>query len=212
MAAISFLLPGMNFACGQLAVTPDLAHPVPAAKAAPDAAGKPAEALYLELRSVGLDPARTFHIRNASIDRSAMHVTLEDGEISFTAAVNGHITGAFFEGNGEVLLRPPNQVERGSLALFTGMAILEERFNTGYLRFNDDTFAELQPYLRPSDVAKEFSSHWNETAHNLAEGDALRLLATFSRSLPVPGESPTVPPSPKPHLIACCTCDCKANS
>lgn len=29
---------------------------------------KSAEALYLRLRSVGLEPARTFHIRNASID------------------------------------------------------------------------------------------------------------------------------------------------
>jgi hypothetical protein len=150
---------------------------------------KPAEALYLELRSVGLDPARTFHIRNASIDRSALHLTLEDGEISFTSDIEGHVTGAFFQGDGEVLLMPPNQVERASMAMFTGMAILEERFATGYLRFNDDTFGDLKPYLRPTGDAKAFSSQWNETAHNLADSDALRLLATFSRQLPVAGDS-----------------------
>ena len=149
---------------------------------------KPAEALYLRLRSVGLDPARTFHIRNASIDRSALHITLEDGEISFTCDVNGHVTGAFFQGDGEVLLTPPNQVERASMAMFTGMAILEERFATGYLRFNDETFADLKSYLRPAEDPKGFSSQWNDTAQNLAESDALRLLVTFSRDLPVTGD------------------------
>jgi hypothetical protein len=152
-------------------------------------APNPAEALYLRLRDVGLDASQTFHIRGASIDRSALHVTLEDGEISFTSGVDGHITGAFFEGDGEVLLTPPNQVERASMTLFTGMAILEERFTTGYLRFNDQTFTELQPFLRPTDDAKEFSSRWNDTARNLSEPDALRLLATFSRSLPVLDQS-----------------------
>jgi len=40
---------------------------------------------------------------------------------------------------------PPNEVERKSIGLFTGMAILEERFTSAYFRFNDDTVAELKP-------------------------------------------------------------------
>jgi Peptidase family M1 domain len=167
---------------------------VTAAQQPSDPIAKPAEALYLQLRSVGLDSEHTFHIRGGSLDRSALHITFEDGEISFTTAINGHITGAFFEGDGEVLLRPPNRVERNSMALFTGMAILEERFATSYLRFNDDTFEELRPYLRESQVAKEFSSRWNETAHNLADADALRLLSTFSRFLPVAAGGEVAPP------------------
>ena len=196
VVAFSLLLAGSRLASSQPgpAASP---WPYPRApQAASDTVGKPAEALYFQLRSVGLDPTQTFHIRGASLDRSALHITFDDGEISFTTAVNGHITGAFFEGDGEVLLRPPNQVERSSIALFTRMAILEERFTTSYLRFNDETFAELKPYLRPSEVAKEFSARWNETAHNLAEGDALRLLATFGRSLPVAGEAVTASPQP----------------
>ena len=31
------------------------------------------------------------------------------------------------------------------MAMFTGAAILEERFVTPIFRFNDETFAELQP-------------------------------------------------------------------
>ncbi|HXY51312.1 MAG TPA: M1 family aminopeptidase [Terriglobales bacterium] len=149
----------------------------------------PAEQLYQQLGSVGLDPARTYRVRGASLDRPALRITLEDGEISFTREVQGRITGAVFEGEGEVLLTPPNRVERASTALFTGMAILEERFASAYFRFNDDTFAEIEPFLREADDAHEFAARWNEMAQNLAELDALRLLLDLSRLLPEAGSA-----------------------
>jgi peptidase M1-like protein len=162
-------------------------------KVAPPHVPGPAEALYLKLQTVGLDPARIYHVREASLDRPALHVLFEDGEIGFTEDVAGHITGAFFEGDGELLLTPPNQVERASLTLFTGMAILEERFSSAYIRFNDDTFSELQPYLRASQEPAAFHARWNKVAGNLAEQDALRLLETLSRTLPA--SHPANPPA-----------------
>src|SRR5262249_47189490 len=101
-----------------------------------------AEALYLALGSVGLDPSRTYHVRDVAIGRAAMHIPFDDGTVAVTEDVAGQVTGAFFEGDGEVLLVPPDQVERASMALFTGSAILEERFVTAYFRFNDRTFRE----------------------------------------------------------------------
>ena len=77
------------------------------------------------------------------------------------------------------------------MALFTGMAILEEQFGTAYFRFNDDTYAELQPWLRPSDDAQEFVSQWDETARNLADFDALRLLMSIDHFLPPRGSGET---------------------
>ncbi len=156
----------------------------------PDLHGGPAEALYLQLGSVGLDKSRVYRIRDASIDRAALHITLNDGTIAFTEDVIGRVTGAFFEGDGEVLLMPPDQTERASMTLFTGSAILEEKFLTAYFRFNDDTFRELQPLLRPAEHADEFITQWNESARNLAEQDALQLLINFSRFLPGPGGAP----------------------
>ncbi|MBZ5597502.1 MAG: hypothetical protein LAN83_04200 [Acidobacteriia bacterium] len=164
-------------------------------KAAPSAPARSAETLYNQLRTVGLDSARVYRIREVSFDRAALHISLDDGTIAFTQDVAGRVTGAFFEGEGEVLLIPPNQVERASMALFTGAAILEERFLTAYFRFNDNTFAELQHSLRPADNAQEFVSQWNPTAQNLAEDDALRLLVSFSRTLPVAGGQ-AQPPDP----------------
>lgn len=154
---------------------------------APLVATNAAEKLFLELGSVGLDPSRVFHARNVSLDRPGFSITLDDGTIAFTQDAAGKVTGAFFEGDGEVLLIPPNQAERGSMALFTGSAILEEHFVNGYFRFNDDTFTELQPYLRTAD-AGSFIAQWNETARNLAQIDALRLFMSFSRFLPISGK------------------------
>lgn len=148
----------------------------------------PAESLYLQLSSVGLDSARVFRVRNGSLDRAAIHITLEDGTIAFTKDVLGRITGAFFEGDGDVLLIPPNEMERKSMSLFTGMAILEERFSTAYFRFNDNTAAELQPDLREPSDATEFVSRWNQDASNMAATDAMRLLADFSAMLPLTGQ------------------------
>jgi len=145
----------------------------------------PAESLYFELSGVGLDPTRVFKVRDSSLDRAAIHITLEDGTIAFTKDVLGRITGAFFEGDGEVLLAPPNDVERKSLGLFTGMAILEERFSTAYFRFNDNTATELQPGFREPESPEQFAAHWDHAARNLAQLDAMRLLGSFSELLPL---------------------------
>jgi peptidase M1-like protein len=159
---------------------------------------KPAEALYLQLGQAGLDPARVYKVREASLDRSAIHITLEDGTIGFTQDVMGRVTGAFFEGEGEVLIAPESAVERNSMSLFTGMAILEEHFETAYFRFNDDVAGELRPDLRAPENPQEFIERWGETAKNLAQFDAMRLLVSFSRMLPVGG---VAPPSGSANLL-----------
>lgn len=152
--------------------------------AADEVPQKPAQALYLQLGELGLDAGRVYQVRGASLNRSGVEISLEDGTIAFTQDVMGRITGAFFEGDGEVLITPPNEVERQSLSLFTGMAILEERFSTAYFRFNDDVLAELRPDLRAPTDAADFVRRWDATAKNLATSDAMRLLMSFSKLLP----------------------------
>jgi hypothetical protein len=172
-------------AWGQQA-SPEPANPLQANSAQARRPG-PAESLYLQLSSVGLDPTRVFRVRGAALDRSAIHIELEDGTIAFTKDVLGRITGAFFEGYGEVLLTPPNDVERKSMGLFTGMAILEERFSTAYFRFNDNSATQMQPGLRAPEDAQAFVTQWDQTARNLAQTDAMRLLASFTGLLPAAG-------------------------
>jgi hypothetical protein len=158
-------------------------------------------ALYTRIRSIGIDPHRIYRVRDASIDRPNLHLDLDDGTLAFSEDICGHITAAFFEGEGEIRLRPPNRVERASLALFTNMAILEEQFTSGYLRFNDDTAAALTPFLTPLSDAPDFIKDWGETTRNLAEFDSLRLLLDLSHFLPTTTTGATEPPQKFSSLL-----------
>ncbi len=113
--------------------------PAPAQTVESPTVSGPVLPLYHALLNVGLDPQRVFQVREAAIDREDVHIWLNDGTIAFTQAVDGRITGAYFEGEGEVLVRPPDRMERASLGLFINAGVLEEKFSSGYFRFNDDT-------------------------------------------------------------------------
>jgi len=144
----------------------------------------PEMALYRQLRSVALDGKKVFHIRDADLDREDIHISLTEGTIAFTQEVDGHVTGAFFEGEGEMLLVPPSQAERASLALFTHAAVLEEKFSTAYFRFNDVTYDELRSGLRPipAEEMQDFLTRWDSLAQSMADADALRLLLAMTNT------------------------------
>ena len=145
--------------------------------------------LYSRIRTVGLDAGRVYRVRDASIDRPNLNVTLEDGTLAFTEDICGRVTGAFFLGDGDILLRPPNRTEHASLTLFTGMAILEEQFNSAYLRFNDDTAELLQPFLSVGQWTTDSFKEWDDASRRLAEYDSLRLFVDFSHFLLAPPSS-----------------------
>jgi hypothetical protein len=151
--------------------------------------------LYRALRNVGLDPQRVFKIREAVIEREDVHLWLNDGTIAFTQSIDGRVTGAYFEGEGEVLVRPPDRMERASLGLFTNAGVLEEKFSSAYLRFNDNTAKELEAFLRPPEDAAAFAASNDAKARSLAAMDAMRLCISFTSAPAVaaPGEPPPIP-------------------
>ena len=151
--------------------------------------------LYRALRTVGLDPQNVYKIREAAIDREDVHLFLNDGTIAFTESVDGRVTGAYFEGDGEVLVRPPDRMERASLGLFTGQGVLEEKISSAYLRFDDDTAKELQQYLRPAEDSAAFVERNDALARRLAIMDAMRLAIAYTSEPPTvaKGESPPPP-------------------
>jgi hypothetical protein len=149
-------------------------------QAAPAQSG--AVALYRELLNPSFDAKDVYQIREVSIMMEDLHISISDGTIAFEREVNGRITGAMFEGIGEVLLVPPNRAERTSLALFTGSAVLEQRFQSAYLRFADDKIVnELRSGLRGhAEDAQEFIARWQQPALVLARGDALPILQAMT--------------------------------
>ena len=60
----------------------------------------PMALLYRELRGVGLNEEKVFHVREAVLDRGELHIYLTDGTIAFTNDIRGRVTGAYFLGEG----------------------------------------------------------------------------------------------------------------
>jgi hypothetical protein len=103
--------------------------------------------LYRALRNVGLDPQRVFQIREAEINREDVHIWLNDGTIAFTQSVDGKVTGAYFEGEGEVLVRPPDRMERASLGLVPQVRVPILDANLGSLTLTTDITFSLAPSM-----------------------------------------------------------------
>ena len=141
--------------------------------------------LYRTVLNPELDAAEVYQIRGVSIDREDLHVSMSDGMMGLIKAVDGRITGAIFEGSGELLLIAPDRAERTSLALFTGSAVLEQQFGSAYFRFVDDKLvAELRAGFRkaePTDV-EEFVKRWQQPVHDLARADGLHILQALTNS------------------------------
>ena len=146
---------------------------------AQDPTPSPAAALYRSLRESGLDLARVYRVRDATFDREDLHFALNDGWLIVGEQLAGHTTAAFFVGDGEVLVIPPDPGERASLALFLNTAVLEEKFTSAYFRFFDDRFLEeLEPALRKGENP-DILDKANAAAKELAKTDALRLLLAY---------------------------------
>ncbi|HYL93558.1 MAG TPA: M1 family aminopeptidase [Alphaproteobacteria bacterium] len=142
-----------------------------------------ATAVYRDLVNPLFDPADVHRVRDVSIDREDLHIVLIDGVISLTRTIDGHVTGAVFEGEGDVLLFPPDRAERTSLALFTQSGVLDEKFTLAYLRFFDDALTqELTAGFRPEPEPQQFIDRWSTVAGNLASLDGLALLQAMTSS------------------------------
>lgn len=135
----------------------------PAAAALP-----PAAALLRQLDQVSIDPAQVYDLRDARLARGGVSFYFDRGFIGFFRPVKGEVTGAVFAGDAEVLLIPPDPVEKLSLARFTGSAILEERCSFVYLRFTGHEARELlaqshRPDPQDPEQPGNFAGRWNPT-------------------------------------------------
>jgi Peptidase family M1 domain len=148
-------------------------------------------ALYSQLNEVSVNPSQVYFIRDARITRAGINLYFNRGYIGFFTPVAGRITGAVFTGDGEVLLLPPNPVEKRSLAQFTKSAVLEERFASAYLRFTDGTAQELLQKARKPDpddpeLPPDFAQRWNTGAGPLNAEYSTRILEDLIGERDVP--------------------------
>ncbi len=157
------------------------------ALAAPASAATGEGAALLErLEQLGLDPPLSFRVSDVFLRHDGIRLTLRHGRLVFLEALEGRITGAVFEGEGDVLVLPPNKVERRQLALFTGSPILTETFSSAYFRFTDDTAAQWLRQIRSGRGRPQYSleliERWEPRLREFHRPHSMRILLDFVQS------------------------------
>ena len=107
-----------------------------------------------QLSKVRLDKSQIYSVRDITINRDVLSISLNRGAIAFTEAIDGRVTGAIFIGSGDILAIPPDPIEKRQLFRYTKSALLSEHFETAIFRFTDGTW---------EDVLKEYRRHAPDT-------------------------------------------------
>jgi len=111
--------------------------------------------LYTSLNELKLNPSFVYTLPPGSrieLGRGDARLTFEEGRIALFTPVDGRVTGAVFSGRGHILAAPRDPVEKQQLALFTGAPLLDQTISSAYIRFTDETAAELQQQLQSAKI------------------------------------------------------------
>ena len=144
-----------------------------------------------ELRSLTIDPAQTYRVRELEIARGDIKLYLSEGILAFSKPVAGKTIAAVFTtanteaGDAEVLLLPPTRSERAALASFVRTPNLDEHLQSAVMFFTDDTANELQTQLHdhPLHPAPEQAAELAASADNLLRAGANEIDVKLVRAL-----------------------------
>jgi hypothetical protein len=139
-----------------------------------------AHAIYDSLNALRVNSDEVYSVRDFDIRHDAVHLTFIQGQLAFLQAFQGKITGAVFTGRGKLLTVPRDPTEKASAARFLGTPVIDEDFSGVYIRFDDDTAAQILSRLHEANITPEkdaeFDSEWNETIASLNAWHSLRIL------------------------------------
>ncbi len=144
--------------------------------------------LARQLRETSLDPAECYRVRDLTLPKDEARIFLTDGYLIFAKPVAGvHMSAVFTAdtegGDAEILLLPPNQGERRSLASYTGSPNLDEHLRAAVLTFSDDTYDKLYEQIRKNPANRKvpemgaiLAEHWAPTLRNIVASFQTRLV------------------------------------
>ncbi len=139
------------------------------------------------LREASFDAGRCYRVRDFSILRDDVKLFLTDGYLILAKPVAGAPLAAFFsaetdQGDGELLLVPPDASERAALAHYTQTPTLNEHFKGALLLFTDRTGAEIEAMiaerqLQPvAEMGALLAGQWTPTLRSLTGSFETRLI------------------------------------
>jgi hypothetical protein len=138
---------------------------------------------YNTLNALRPDPAAVYSVtpeNRIELRRSDLKLSLDEGRLAFFAAFEGRVTGLVFAGRGHALAMPRDPVEKQQMGRFLGAPVLDQGFITAYLRFTDDTPAELLAQFKSANLTAEtdaaFANSWDGLVASYNSNHSLRIL------------------------------------
>ena len=149
--------------------------------------------LLAALNRVQLDPAAIYKVDSSShieLRRGDAKLLFEEGYLGFFSAIEGKVTGAVFSGRGHILAIPRDPVEKQQLAHFLGAPMIDQDFSSAYLRFTDDTLAELRHDLQLARIEPQtnnaFADGWQAPVLSRNPAHSFRILSESYSHTPHP--------------------------
>ncbi len=159
------------------------------AQSAPAQQPLSAHAMYDSLNALHVNSDEVYTVRDFDLRHDAIHINFVQGEIAFLQPFQGKITGAVFSGRGKLLTVPRNPTEKASAARFLGTPVIDEDFSGVYLRFDDNTAAEILARLHEANIAPEkdrgMNDEWDTTVASLGSWHSLRILTDLLSDHPL---------------------------
>lgn len=128
--------------------------------------------MLAQLSKIRLDKKQIYRVRDITLSRDVLSISLNRGVLAFTEALDGKVTGAVFLGSGDILAIPPNPIEKQQLFRYTQSALLNEHFETAVFRFTDGTFDE---------ILKQYRTHAQEPVEDADVNALLRWESEIQR-------------------------------
>jgi Peptidase family M1 domain len=109
----------------------------------------PGADLAKSIREVSFDRNQCYRVRDITFTKEDIRVYLTEGNLIFSKPVAGRPVAALFSadvenGDGEIILLPPDRAERRSLANFVHAPNLDDHFRMALFVFTGDEYRELQ--------------------------------------------------------------------
>lgn len=148
------------------------------------------EQLYQALSALQVDPSRVYNVRDLTLRRDGVALTLGDGKFAFLMPIDGRVTGAVFLGRGHFFALPPNAAERASVFRFLNVPLIDVDISQAYLRFDESEAQEIERALvdqkAPASSDPEFVQTWTPVVTKLNPGLTLRAMEDWLSATPKP--------------------------
>jgi hypothetical protein len=133
---------------------------------------------YQQLRNLTLS-GEAVSVNNMVLKRDAGKFILHSGTVCFVSPVQGKVTGAVFNGDGNFVLDPPLASEHRSLKLLTKEDEFSENFSQAVLRFTDSSYDDIKKAGSPASAGCDpglLKDAMNTTRHKFKDNLEARIL------------------------------------